>query len=102
MRKKPFGGPGPRQGNAHADLMGAVRRSPDETMLAIHWPSLPSEYTWAVTDHAGALGYEKPERIGHWPVIGAVPGTPASGQFLAEEPVTPKRSQRKPPAEESA
>lgn len=83
-RKTPFGGRGPKSGNAHTDLMGAVRRSPDQTMLAIHWPSRPHPQTWAVTDCIGSLGYETPERIAHWPVIGAVPGTPASGQPLAD------------------
>lgn len=97
-RKPPFGGPGPKSGNAHTDLMGAVRRSPDQTMLAINWPSRPHPQTWAVTDCKGSLGYEIPERVAHWPVIGAVPGTPAAGQFLAEDPVPTKRVHRKPPA----
>jgi hypothetical protein len=83
---KPFGGRGRRSGNAHTDLMGAVRRSPDQTMVAIHWPSRPSAHTWAVADHLGSVGYELPDRVAHWPVIGAVPGTPAAGMPLADAP----------------
>lgn len=81
-RKKPFGGRGRKQGDPAGDPMGTVRRSPDQTMLAIHWPSPPSAYSWHATDRHGSLGYEKPERIAHWPVTGSVPGTPAAGMEL--------------------
>lgn len=71
------------QGDAATDLMGTVRRSPDGTMLAINWPCPPSPSTWAVSDRIGSVGYETPGRVQHWPVIGAVPGTPAAGMQLA-------------------
>lgn len=77
--KKPFGGSGRKQGDAANDLTGTVRRSPDGTLLAVMWPSPPSPHTWAVMSHYGSDGYEKPERVAHWPVIGAVPGSPAAG-----------------------
>lgn len=86
-KKTKFGGPGRKSGDPVLDLVGAVRRSPDGTMLAIHWPSPPSLHRWAVADHHGSLGYETPDRIAHWPVIGAVPGTPAAGQYLATQPM---------------
>lgn len=76
-----FGGNGNRQGDATADPMGTVRRSPSETMLAVLWPSDPHPARWMVSD-GQSLGYEKPERVAHWPVIGAVPGTPAAGMEL--------------------
>lgn len=82
-RKPMFGGDGKPQGDATTDLMGAVRRSPDCTMLAIKWPSPPSPSTWAVSDRYGSVGYEKPERVQHWPIIGAVPGSLAAGMELA-------------------
>lgn len=97
-KKPPFGGRGPKSGDPRTDLVGAVRRSPDQTMIAIHWPSPPHPSAWAVSDHHGSLGYEKPERVAHWPVIGAVPGTAAAGQPLSPEPIEPKRTRRKPPA----
>jgi len=82
-RKPPFGG-GPKrpQGNATEDVMGTVRRSPDGSMLAMHWPSRPHPADWMVADRHGSCGYEKLERIAHWPVIGAVPGSPAAGMEL--------------------
>lgn len=83
-RKRMFGGNGKPQGDAAADLMGAVRKSPDGTMLAICWPSPPSPSTWAVSDAYGSLGYERPERITHWPIVGAAPCSPAAGMELAK------------------
>jgi hypothetical protein len=56
-----------------------VRRSPDATMLAILWPSDPSPARWMVADFAGSCGYDTPERVAHWPVVGAVPFSPADG-----------------------
>lgn len=81
-RKPKFGGNGPRQGVAAADLMGTVRKSPDGTMLAICWPSPPHPCAWMVSDAHGSLGYEKPERITHWPVVGTIPCSPAAGVGL--------------------
>lgn len=82
MGKPKFGGNGRPQGNPWEALIGEVRRSPDGTMLAILLPSPPSEYRWSCADNKGSLGHERDERIAHWPVIGAVPGTPAAGMEL--------------------
>jgi hypothetical protein len=81
-RKKRFGGNGFRTGTPGSDLAGTVRRSPDGTMLAICWPSPPSLSRWWVADAHGSLGYEPPERIAHWPVVGAVPYSAAAGMAL--------------------
>jgi hypothetical protein len=93
MTTAPFGGgKGKPQGDVSKDLMGTVRRAPDMTMLAVLWPSDPHPCRWMVTDHAGSLGYEMPERVAHWHVIGAVPGTPAAGMVLARRTSRPLRS----------
>lgn len=76
-----FGGKGVGQpvGDAANDPIGTVRLAPDGDWLAIMWPSRPHPHTWAVTDYHGAAGYEKPERIAHWPIVGSVPCSPAAG-----------------------
>ena len=84
-KKERFGGAGRKTGNAATDPLGAVRRSPDGTMIAIMWPFPPHPCMWAVTDYRGSLGYEKPERVAHWPVVGAVPWSPAAGVELKRE-----------------
>ncbi|MBP2331256.1 hypothetical protein JOF56_011641 [Kibdelosporangium banguiense] len=83
-KPKWFGGKGTRQpiGDASNDPIGTVRRSPDGRWIAIMWPSRPHPSTWAITDYAGAAGYEKPERIAHWPIVGSVPCSPAAGMPL--------------------
>jgi len=89
-----FGGRGPIQGDAAHDLMGAVRRSPNGEYLAIQWPSPPHPSTWWVVDYAGSVGYETPERVAHWPVIGAVPGSPAAGMGLMPHPQGKRQAPR--------
>lgn len=83
-------GTGRTQGDPTADLIGTVRRSPDGEWLAIMWPSRPHPYLWAVTDYVGSAGYETPERIGHWPIAGAVPFSPAAGMSLMPHPAPPR------------
>lgn len=67
-----------------ADLIGSVRRSPEGTRLAVLWPSPPHAARWMVTDRWGSTGYETDERVANWPVVGAVPFSPAAGMELAE------------------
>lgn len=67
-----------------SDLIGAVRRSPEGTQLAILWPSPPHPARWMVTDRWGSTGYERDEAVATWPVVGAVPFSPAAGMELAE------------------
>lgn len=83
-RAKWFGGKGTGkpQGDATTDPIGTVRQAPDGEWIAIMWPSRPSPHVWAVTDYAGSVGYEKPERVAHWPIVGAVPCSPAAGMEL--------------------
>jgi hypothetical protein len=81
-RKPKFGGNGCPQGDARTDLMGTVRKSPDGRMLAICWPSPPHRSAWWITDAMGSVGYEEPEQVAHWPVVGAVPFSPAAGMEL--------------------
>ncbi|MFE9127039.1 hypothetical protein ACFYOF_16740 [Streptomyces sp. NPDC007148] len=71
-----------------ADLIGAVRRSPNGTCLAVLWPSPPHPARWMVTDRWGSTGYETDEAIKDWPVVGAVPFSPAAGMELAEQEAT--------------
>ena len=66
------------------DLIGLVRRSPDGTSLAILWPSPPHPDRWMVTDRWGSTGYDTDEAVAAWPVVGAVPYSPAAGMNLAE------------------
>lgn len=108
--KKWFGGRGTgrTQGDPTADAIGTVRRSPDGEWLAIMWPSRPSPYTWAVTDYVGSTGYEAPDRIAHWPLVGAVPCSPAAGMSLMPHPAPPRMEQNRltvtsaPPPEDGA
>lgn len=64
-----------------------MRGSPDGTMVAVHWPSPPSRLSWALLGRVGPLGFETPERVAHWPVMGAMPGTPAAGAKLRRAPL---------------
>ena len=97
MKSKWFGGRGDgrKYGDATADAIGTVRRSPDGEWIAIMWPSRPHPYTWAVSDYVGAAGYEPPDRVAHWPIVGAVPFSPAAGMSLTPHPAPPRR-ERKP------
>lgn len=70
--------------NPATDLLGTVRRSPEGTRLAVLWPSPPHPARWMVTDRWGSTGYEADERVADWPVVGAVPFSPAAGMELAE------------------
>jgi hypothetical protein len=72
-----------------ADLIGAVRRSPNGTRLAVLWPSPPHPARWMVTDRWGSTGYEADAVVADWPVVGAVPCSPAAGMELAEIPTAP-------------
>jgi len=91
VSKKWFGGKGTGrpEGDAANDPIGTVRQAPDGQWIAIMWPSRPSPHTWAVTDYIGSVGYEKPERIAHWPIVGAVPCSPAAGMELVPHPQDP-------------
>lgn len=66
-----------------ADLLGTVRRHPDGGVLAVLWPSPPSPDRWMVTDGWGSLGYERNRAVADWPIVGAVPYSPAAGMTLA-------------------
>lgn len=66
------------------ELLGTVRRSPNGTRLAILWPSPPHPARWMVTDRWGSTGYETDETVAGWPVVGAVPYSPAAGMELTE------------------
>lgn len=80
---------------APADLLGTVRRSPTGLSLAVLWPSPPHADRWIVTDQWGSTGYETDARVADWPVVGAVPYSPAAGMSLdgTGEPVaTPVRA----------
>jgi hypothetical protein len=64
------------------DLLGTVRRHPDGTVLAVLWPSPPHPARWMVTDKWGSLGYERNRAVKDWPIVGAVPFSPAAGMSL--------------------
>ncbi|MFE0647437.1 hypothetical protein ACFVZH_02450 [Streptomyces sp. NPDC059534] len=64
------------------DLIGSVRRNPQGTMLAVLWPSPPHPSRWMVTDRWGSCGYEPDTTVATWPVVGAVPFSPAAGMEL--------------------
>jgi hypothetical protein len=66
------------------DLLGTVRRNLNGTMLAVLWPSPPHPHRWMVTDRWGSCGYESDAKVADWPVVGAVPFSPAAGMELAE------------------
>lgn len=72
-----------------ADLLGTVRRSPNGACLAILWPSPPHPARWIVTDRWGSTGYETDEVVDNWPVVGAVPFSPAAGMELAKPTLAP-------------
>ena len=59
----------------NTDLIGAVRRSPAGTSLAVLWPSPPHPARWMVTDRWGSTGYETDERVAGW--------FPAAGSSIA-------------------
>jgi len=88
-RRKAFGGRGPDIGSPATDPVGTVRRSPDGKMIALQWPSPPHPSSWAVSDQHGSLGYEKPSRVAHWPVVGVMPFSPAAGVPLDGSVRTP-------------
>ncbi len=67
---------------APADLTGTVRRSLNGRNLAILWPSPPHANRWIVTDQWGSTGYETDAAVADWPVVGAVPYSPAAGMSL--------------------
>jgi hypothetical protein len=64
------------------DLTGTVRLSPNGRSLAVLWPSPPHANRWIVTDQWGSTGYETDARVADWPVVGAVPYSPAAGMAL--------------------
>lgn len=68
-----------------ADLLGTVRRSPDGRFLAVLWPSPPSPHRWMVTSEWGSCGYETDKKVSKWPIVGAVPCSPAAGMSLSGE-----------------
>lgn len=70
--------------NPAENLLGTVRRKPNGCVLAVLWPSPPSANRWMVTDKWGSCGYETDEAVKDWPVVGAVPFSPAAGMELAE------------------
>jgi hypothetical protein len=70
------------------DLLGTVRRKSNGCILAVLWPSPPHAARWMVTDKWGSCGYETDEVVEDWPVVGAVPFSPAAGMELAEPKVT--------------
>lgn len=71
-----------QQTNPAGDLLGTVRRNPTGTLLAVLWPSPPHPHRWMVTDQWGSCGYETDESVASWPVVGAVPYSPATGMSL--------------------
>jgi hypothetical protein len=66
-----------------APLLGTVRRSTDGQFLAVLWPSPPHPHRWMVTDQWGSCGYETDEKVDTWPIVGAVPFSPAAGMELS-------------------
>lgn len=88
-RRNAFGGRGLRQGDASADPVGAVRRSPDGRFLAVKLPSRPHPADWVIQDRYGACGHEQHHRVAHWPIVGAVPWSPAAGVPLDGSVPTP-------------
>lgn len=88
-RRKAFGGRGPDHGDPARDALGTVRRSRDGQWLAILLPSPPHPRRWHVQDQHGAGGYEINARVAHWPVVGAIPWSPAAGVPLDGSVPTP-------------
>ena len=68
--------------NPADNLTGTVRRNEAGTMLAVLWPSPPHAPRWMVTDLHGSCGYETDDAVSSWPVVGAVPFSPAAGVQL--------------------
>lgn len=68
-----------QQAGTGQDLLGTVRLKPNGKVLAVLWPSPPSPNRWMVTDEWGSCGYETDEKVADWPVVGAVPFSPAAG-----------------------
>lgn len=68
------------------NLLGTVRRKPNGRVIAVLWPSPPHPARWMVTDGWGSCGYETDERVADWPVVGAVPFSPAAGVPLPDPP----------------
>ncbi|MET8985915.1 hypothetical protein ABZW49_10740 [Nonomuraea wenchangensis] len=66
------------------NLLGTVRRKPNGRVLAVLWPSPPSPNRWMTTDCWGSCGYETDDVVADWPVVGAVPFSPAAGFPLPE------------------
>ncbi|WP_055477649.1 hypothetical protein [Sphaerimonospora mesophila] len=77
-------------GSPADNLLGTVRRKPNGKVIAVLWPSPPSPNRWMVTDEWGSCGYETDEKVADWPVVGAVPFSPAAGVPLTPiaNPVT--------------
>lgn len=88
-RMDAYGGRGWPQGHAESDPVGTVRRAPDGKTLAIRLPSPPSDRDWHVQDQWGAGGHEPAWRVAHWPIVGAVPWSPAGGVPLDGSLPTP-------------
>lgn len=61
------------------DLLGTVRRKPNGRVIAVLWPSDPSPARWMTADAWGSCGYEADDVVADWPVVGAVPFSPAAG-----------------------
>lgn len=102
-----YGGPGRAQGDPEGDLIGTVRRSPDGHYIAVKWPSPPSKAVWMTSDYVGSTGYEESWRIEHWPVVGAMPFSPAAGMALLPVPAPPRGARERkaastPPPEDGA
>jgi hypothetical protein len=85
-----YGGSGRTQGDAEGDLIGAVRRSPSGHYIAVKWPAPPNKAVWMVSDYVGSTGYEESWRVAHWPVVGAMPCSPAAGMSLLPIPAPPR------------
>lgn len=88
-KRDAFGGRGLVQGHPVEDPVGTVRRSPDGLWLAICLPSPPHPARWTVQDRTGAGGHEVDARVAHWPIVGAVPWSPAAGVPLDGSVATP-------------
>lgn len=103
-----YGGSGRTQGDPETDLIGVVRRSPDGHYIAVKWPSPPSKAVWMISDYVGSTGYEESWRIAHWPVVGAMPFSPAAGMALLPLPAPPRGGRERtspvtpPPGDDAA
>ena len=65
------------------NLLGTVRRKPNGCVIAVLWPADPSPARWMTADAWGSCGYEADKDVADWPVVGAVPFSPAAGFPLA-------------------